>query len=97
MAGRGGGEVRSRPKEVKPLLLLYRWKPGVCPCVDELAANAGRTLEAPTWSDLAPVRRLRRRMLEDMAVYRIGEKAQLNPTIAATSDLHSLPCPLPCI
>jgi hypothetical protein len=30
------------PEEVKRLLLLYRWKTGVClPCVDELAEKGG--------------------------------------------------------
>jgi hypothetical protein len=30
------------PEEVKRLLLLYRWKEGVClPCVDELAEKGG--------------------------------------------------------
>jgi hypothetical protein len=48
------------PEEVKRLLLLYRWKTGVClPCVDELAEKAGvryhpEHVEAVTWSDLAP-------------------------------------------
>jgi hypothetical protein len=46
------------PEEVKRLLLLYRWKIGVClPCVDELAEKGGvryrpENLEATTWSDL---------------------------------------------
>jgi hypothetical protein len=54
------------PEEVKRLLLLYRWKTGVClPCVDELAEKAGvryrpEHLEATTWSDLAPERPPRR-------------------------------------
>jgi hypothetical protein len=54
------------PEEVKRLLLLYRWKAGVClPCVDELAEKAGiryhpENLEATTWSDLAPERAKRR-------------------------------------
>ena len=46
------------PEEVKRLLLLYRWKTGVClPCVDELAEKGGiryrpENLEATTWADL---------------------------------------------
>jgi hypothetical protein len=54
------------PDEVKRLLLLYRWKTGVClPCVDELAEKAGvryhpERLEATTWSDLVPERPARR-------------------------------------
>jgi hypothetical protein len=56
------------PEEVKRLLLLYRWKTGVClPCVDELAEKAGvryhpEHVEAVTWSDMPepPKRRGRR-------------------------------------
>ena len=42
------------PEEVKRLLLLYRWKTGVClPCVDELAARGGiRYRPENLWSDL---------------------------------------------
>ena len=54
------------PVEIKRLLLLYRWKEGVClPCVDELAEKAGvryhpEKLEVTTWSDLPPGRPGRR-------------------------------------
>ena len=54
------------PEEVKRLLLLYRWKTGVClPCVDELAEKGGiryrpENLEATTWADL-PAKRPGRR------------------------------------
>jgi hypothetical protein len=54
------------PEEVKRLLLLYRWKTGVClSCIDELAEKGGiryhpEHLEATTWSDLAPTRPRRR-------------------------------------
>ena len=43
------------PEEVERLLLLYRWKTGVClPCVDELAEKGGiryqpENLDATTW------------------------------------------------
>ena len=49
------------PDEVKRLLLLYRWKTGVClACVDELAEKGGiryrpENLEATTWADLPGV------------------------------------------
>jgi hypothetical protein len=46
------------PEEVKRLLLLYRWKTGVClACVDELAVKGAvryrpENLEAVTWADM---------------------------------------------
>jgi hypothetical protein len=53
-------EYELLPEEVKRLLLLYRWKTGVClPCVDELAEKAGvryhpDILKRRRWSDLTP-------------------------------------------